>query len=483
MGNVESRHGKTLWDIGMDIDLTSPGPRLPGRRHAVWTEARQLLRLALPLVATQLSQMIILATDTVMLGHYGEDALAAAALGNTVFVLAWLTGSGPAFATAPMIAHILGDHPGNIAGVRHVVRMGLWATAILSVPLLAYLLLTRSILLGFGEDPMLAAGAARFMSTLCVGLPFAIGFQVLRNFSTALSRPLAPMVVMGLAILFNGLGDYALIFGHFGLPRLGLLGSGMASAASNIFAFTVLLAIILTAPALRRYRILRRLWRPDGAKLAEVFRLGIPIGLTMIFEVMLFAGAALIMGRFGTETLAAHQIALTIPSLTFMVPLGIGMAATVRVGLAMGANDRVAARRAGFVAIATGALFMTVTALLFILFPHAIVTLWLADIPANQTAIALAVSFLKVAAGFQIADGIQGVASQALRGLKDARAPMWIAIASYWLAGFPVCILLGYGLGLEGLGIWLGLAFGLFVAAASLSWRFIWLSKIVREHH
>ena len=465
----------------MNFSLTRPGPpasgRAPSNSLAAWAELRQLLRLAVPLVATQLSQMVILATDTVMLGHFSTNALAAAALGNTVFVLAWLTGSGPAFAVAPMIAHILGDDPGNVVGVRHVARMGLWSAAILSLPLMAYLLFTQNILLGFGEDAGLAAGAARFMSTLCWGLPFAIGFMVLRNFSTALSRPLAPMIVMGVAVLFNAFGDYALIFGHFGFPRLGLLGSGMASAASNIFAFTALLAILLTAPGLRRYRILRRLWRPDWPKLAEVFRLGIPIGLTMIFEVMLFAGAALIMGHFGTATLAAHQIALTIPSLTFMVPLGIGMAATVRVGLTAGAGDKAAARRAGFVAIGAGGFFMSGTALLFILFPHAIVTLWLADVPANRDAIALAVSFLKVAAGFQIADGIQGVASQALRGLKDARAPMWIAVASYWLAGFPVCILLGYWAGLKGLGIWLGLAFGLFVAAASLTWRFAWLSR------
>ena len=464
------------------LDACDTGLPVSGR--AAWTgEARQLLRLALPLAATQLSQMIILATDTVMLGHFSTDALAAAALGNTVFVLAWLIGSGPPMAVSAMIAHILGEDPGNVAGVRSVTRMGLWSVAILSVPLLVYLLATRMMLLGFGEDPMLAAGAARFMSTLCVGLPFALGFQVLRSFSTALSRPLAPMVVMGLMILFNALMDYALIFGHFGLPQLGLLGSGMASASSNVFGFCALLAIILTAPALKRYRILLRFWRPDSATLGELFRLGVPIGLTMVFEVMLFAGAALMMGRFGTATLAAHQIALTIPSLTFMVPLGIGMASTVRVGLAAGAGDRVAARRAGFIAIGMGAVFMTATAAVLLLFPRAIVTLWLADNPANAAAIALAVGFLHVAAGFQIADGIQGVASQALRGLKDARAPMWIAVASYWLVGFPLCLALGYGAGLKGIGIWLGLAFGLFVAAAALTWRFAWLSKIPRQQN
>jgi MATE family multidrug resistance protein len=459
------------------MDFTAPGPRITGNRHGAFVlEARELLRLAIPLAATQLAQMAILATDTLMLGRLSPSALAAAALGNTVFFFTWILGTGTANAVSPMIAHAIGESRAHHHGVRASVRMGLWATALIVPPLFGVLLLTRPLLLLAGENPELAADAGRFMSTLCFGLPFALIFQVLRNFATSVSRPVAPMIVMLLAILFNAAGDYALIFGHFGAPRMGLVGSGLASACSNLFSAAAMTAIIFATPALRRYRIARRIARPDWRRLREVFRLGVPIGLTSIFEVMLFNSATLMMGLFGTDSLAAHQIAITIPSITFMVPLGIGLAATVRVGLAAGAGDKIAARRAGFTAMGVAMGFMAFMSVLLIAFPRTIAKAWLPT--GNDEIIALTVTFLHVAAAFQIVDGLQVTAAMALRGLKDARAPMWIAGASYWLAGFPVCIGLGFGLHWAGFGIWLGLAFGLTVAATALTWRFVWLSRI-----
>jgi MATE family multidrug resistance protein len=453
-------------------------PRVTGHGRAAWmAEARALLALGLPLCVTQLAQMLIMCTDVFMLGHLSKTALAAAALGNTVFFICWLVGSGPAIAVSPMIAHILGAAPDDVPGVRASVRMGFWSVGLLSLPLIGVLLCTRPILLALGQQPMLAADAGRFTQALFIGLPFSLAFQVLRNFATSLSRPAAPLIVMGLAVFFNVLGDYALIFGHLGAPRLGLVGSGAASAASFAFSFFAMLVVIAATPALRRYRIFRRSHHIDPARLAEVFRLGLPIGMTMLFEIALFNGATLIMGGFGVASLAAHQIALMIPSLTFMVPLGIGMAATVRVGLAAGAGDRAGVRRAGYGAMLMAIVFMSGTALLIFLFPHTIAGLWFADPPANRDVITLAVSFLYVAAAFQIADGLQVTASLSLRGLKDARAPMWIAGASYWLAGFPVCLLLGFHFHMQGLGIWYGLAFGLFVAAAALMTRFYILAR------
>jgi len=255
------------------------------------------------------------------------------------------------------------------------------------------------------------------------------------------------------------------------------IGAGIASASSNIFSFVMMLTVCLAVPALKRYRILHRLWQPHWRSFIELVRLGLPIGITMVFEVALFNGAALAMGTFGLASLAAHQIAITIPSLTFMVPLGIGLAATVRVGLAAGAGDRKAARRAGFTAIGMAATFMCGAAVVLLLWPRQIATLWLPDLAENADVLALAVSFLHVAAAFQLVDGIQVSASMSLRGLKDARGPMWLAGASYWLAGAPMAVLLGFGLGMKGFGIWLGLAFGLLVAAVSLTTRFILLSK------
>ncbi len=445
-------------------------------------EANELLKLAVPLAATQVAQMAILATDTMMLGHFSKDALAASALGNTLFIMAWLFGSGLPFAVSPVIAHIQGEHTQNEEGrdhreVRMATRMGLWSVLLTAPFLLLFLLYTRPILEFFGEDARLAADAAHYMSALAFGLPFAMAFQVLRSFSTALSRAVPPLVVMALAVLINALADYALIFGHFGFPQLGLFGAGLASASSNLFSFLAMLAICIWMPALKRYRVLHRLLQPNWAVLSELFRLGLPIGITMVFEVALFNGATLAMGAFGTSSIAAHQIAITIPSLTFMVPLGIGLAATVRVGMAAGAGDPPAARRAGFTAIFLGGVFMCGTALMLVLFPRGIASLWLPDVPQNADVLALAVSFLNIAALFQIADGLQVTAAMGLRGLKDTRIPMWLAGASYWLCGAPMCALLAFGFGMQGLGVWLGLAFGLFVAAFLLTTRFILLSR------
>lgn len=482
----------------MTDHLADPGPVIPAGRHHAWLlEARELLRLAVPMAATQLAQMVILATDTIMLGHFSNRALAAAALGNTIYFMCWLLGSGLPMAVSPVIAHVQGAHiaaprrasrANNSTGalapkqrdqreVRIAVRMGLWSVALISLPLLAVLIFTRPILTALGQEPMLASDAAIFMSGLAWGLPFAMAFQVLRSFSTALSRAVPPLVVMGAAVLWNAGFDYALIFGHFGFPKMGLYGAGLASASSNIFSFVAMLAVCLAVPALKRYRILHRLWQWHRQSFAELFRLGLPIGITMVFEVALFNGAALAMGVIGLSSLAAHQIAITIPSLTFMIPLGIGLAATVRVGMAAGAGDAIAARRAGFTAIGMAALFMCCAALVLLLWPREIASLWLPDIPENAHVLALAVSFLAVAAAFQLVDGIQVAASMSLRGLKDARGPMWLAGASYWLAGAPMCLILAFPLGLKGFGIWLGLAFGLLVAAVTLTARFAILSK------
>jgi MATE family multidrug resistance protein len=445
-------------------------------------EARELMKLALPLVATQVAQMAVLTTDVIMLGRLSKEALAGAALGNTIFYFAWLFGMGPTAAISPMIAHILGGRRNDRANVRAVVRMGFWVTLLLSIPLAAFLLFAEPILVFLRQQPSLAAAAGQFVLPLSVGLIFSLGFQVLRNYVTALERPLASLWVMLATIIFNAVADYALIFGHFGFPKLGLFGSGVATACSYTFSFFAMVVVVFASRDLRAYRIFRRFSRPDWQKFAELFRLGMPIGMTMMFEAALFNAATLVMGTFGTVTVAAHQVAINVPSITFMVPLGIALAATVRVGLAAGAADMVAARRAGFTAIGIGAGFMSAMAVVLALFPHQIAALYFASGNAdNADVLALTARFLQIAAAFQIFDGIQVVASLSLRGLKDARMPMWIAGAAYWLIGFPLCLGLGVGLGWKGYGVWTGLAFALMAAALLLSWRFVSLTRQRRE--
>jgi multidrug resistance protein, MATE family len=461
-----------------EFELAHAGKRVAGHGLEAWVaEMRELVKLAAPLVLTQLAQMAIMTTDTIMLAHYSKLALGAAALGNTLFFFTWLIGCGPAAAVAPTMAHILGANPSDRAGVRATVRMGFWSVLLLSAPLIAFLLFAKHVLMLFGQSPALATGAGQFLGMLCWGLPFSLCYQVLRNFSTALSRPMASLIVMVLAIFFNAAGDYALIFGHFGAPRLGLVGSGIASATSYGFSFVAMVVVVGLTPHLRKYRIFRRFRRPRWDMFVEILRLGMPIGLTMMFEAMLFNCSTLIMGTFGIAALDAHLISLNVPSITFMVPLGVGMAATVRVGLAAGAGDREAVRRAGYGALLMGASFMSGTAILLWLFPAAIASLYFADTAANADVIALAVVFLRVAAAFQIFDGLQVVGALSLRGLKDAHVPMWIAGLSYWLFGFPVCLWLAFGLHMKGLGIWIGLATGLFAAAVLMCARFWFLSR------
>jgi MATE family, multidrug efflux pump len=461
-----------------ELDLAHAGRRVEGHGLDAWlAEARETLKLALPLAATQLAQMAIMTTDVIMLGHLSTTALAAAALGNTAFFFCWILGCGPVAAVAPMVAHTLGAQPGNVADIRSAVRMGFWAMLAISLPLIALLLFIGPVFLFLGQTPELAYGAQAFTRALCWGLPFSLGYQVLRNFSTALSRPNASLIVMTTAIAFNTCGDYAFIFGHFGMPKLGLVGSGMASACSFTFSFLLMLVVVRLTPSLHRYRIFQDFLRPHWEKLEEVFRLGMPIGLTMMFEAMLFAGSTLLMGRFGTASVAAHMIALNVPSITFMVPLGLGMASTVRVGLAAGAGDKEAVRRAGYGAMLMAVAFMSVTAAILWLFPETIASLYLDPSASSAEVIALAVVFLHVAAVFQIADGVQVVGAMSLRGLKDANAPMWIAGGSYWIAGFPTCLALGFWLHMGGLGVWIGLAFSLLVAAILMTRRFWQLSR------
>ena len=466
-------------NITASSPAASPSPK-PSR--APWrTELAALLVLALPMAFTQLAQMAVMTTDVIMLGRLSQTALAAGAIGSTVYYFAWLIGAGPPSAVAPMVAQSLGAEPDNKEAVRAIVRMGLWAVILMALPMAAVLVSGRWVLLHLGQDPILADKAGQFLGMLAVGLPFSLGFMVLRNFSAAVGKPNAALWVMVATIGFNAIADYALIFGHFGFPRLEMVGAGLATSCSSVFSFLAMLVVVSADPVMRRYRLFRHFLKPVWARLTEVYRLGLPIGLTMIFEAMLFNVMTLVMGTFGEVSLAAHQVALNFASVTFMVPLGIGMAATVRVGIATGRGDAAAARLAGFTAMGVGVGFTLLGGLAMAFFGAQIASLYFGVPTAKDSeAIALATLFLKVAAAFQLVDALQVIATLSLRGLKDTRMPMILAGGSYWLAGAPMCLLLGIGLGMQGLGIWFGLAFGLAVAAAVMCWRFEWLTRTGR---
>jgi multidrug resistance protein, MATE family len=441
-------------------------------------EARALFALSVPIVLTNLGQVAIQTTDVVMIGWLGPEQLAASVLGiNLMFVLL-LFAIGVVIATAPMMAQDLGRKRHAVREPRRTVRQGFWMALALGLPSLLLLWHIAPILQLLRQDPALIAAAESYVHAAMWGFVPGLWFVVLRNFIAALERPRAGMVATFLAIAFNALAAYGLIFGAFGLPALGLQGAGIAAALTNVLMFLGLLAYVLIDRRFRRYQILGRFWRPDWVRFREIFRLGLPIGITLIMEVGLFAGAGFLMGWVGTAELAAHQIALQCAAVTFMVPLGLGQAATVRVGLAVGAGDRPGVLRAGVAALVIGGAFMTAMAVLMWTAPAAIIGLFIdASDPANAHVLQVAVSFLGIAALFQIFDGGQVIGAGALRGLKDTRWPMIFAALAYWGVGMSTAVGLAFAAGLAGLGIWIGLALALAVAALLMIGRFVILQR------
>jgi MATE family multidrug resistance protein len=283
----------------------------------------------------------------------------------------------------------------------------------------------------------------------------------MRNFVAALERPGWVLAISATGIAVNAIAGYALIFGKLGMPALGLFGGGLASSITWIAMTMALAVVIVTDRKFRRFRLFGRFWRPDWRRFRQIFRLGLPIGMAMGFEGAVFSAAAYLMGLIDAVSVAAHQVALQIAATSFMVPLGLAQAATVRVGLAYGRSDPDGIARAGWTALVMGIAFMAAMALLMWVFPRELVTLFFDDNAANARAIALAASFLLIAALFQMVDGAQVVGAGMLRGLHDTRVPMIYALIGYWIVGIGTGIWLGFGAGWEGQGIWVGLAVGL----------------------
>jgi MATE family, multidrug efflux pump len=437
-------------------------------------EARATLALAWPLILTNISQALIQATDVVLLGWAGPLVLASGMLGVNLYVAFLIFGMGLVTAAAPMIARELGARRHSVRDVRRTVRQTMWAAVAIAIPCWLLLWQTKALLIAIGQDPALAAAAQAFVRALQWGLLPYLWYLVLRSFISALEKPVWSLVVGVAAVLYNGLVNYGLIFGKFGLPKLGLVGAGIGSASANLFMFLALALVVVLHPRFRRYRLFGRFWHADWQRFRDVWRLGLPIAVTLALEVTIFNAAVFLMGLIGAEAIAAHAIALHLAGLSFMVPLGLSQAATVRVGLAHGRRDRRGIARAGWTAFALGTGFMSLTAMLMLTMPHRLVSLFLdAANPANGPVISLAVSFLFVAALFQIFDGAQVVGAGMLRGLHDTKVPMAYAAFGYWVIGLVTGVGLGFGLGWQGVGIWIGLAAGLGVVAVLMIARWM----------
>ncbi|MEM6665800.1 MAG: MATE family efflux transporter, partial [Pseudomonadota bacterium] len=349
------------------------------------------------------------------------------------------------------------------------------AVCLLALPVL---LSGEAVFLLLGQETDVAALVGDYMRSAAWAFIPATLFVVLRALVSAHGETRIIFVVTIVAILANVLGNYALMFGNFGFPRLELFGGGIATSLSHALMFGLLLGHVLRHRRLKRYRILARFWKPDWPRFFAIFRLGTPIGLMLAAETSLFGMAGVFMGWIGTAELAGHAVAMQIISLTFMIPLGISQAATIRVGLEAGRESADGLRIAGWVAMALATLAMMMSATLYWLSPTPLVHLFFDPARAENLApIALAVTYLGVAAIFQIVDGLQVSAAAALRGISDTKIPAIVAITGYWLVGVPASYLLGFPAGLGGVGIWLGLAFGLAFVGIVLVWRFWRLTR------
>lgn len=445
----------------------------------ILTEARATLTLALPIVGTQLAQIAIHTTDVLLLARLSDHALAVGALTFGLFSFFWLVGTGLAMAVAPIAAQAIGHDAADRESVRHAVHDGLVVSLGFSIVAALLLWFCEPFLVWFGQPPELIPDTLLFLRLLSTAMLPTLGFVVLRSFTAALSRPRPAMVLMILGVGLNALLVYGLAFGAFGLPALGILGAGIGSAAANWIVFLVFAVYVARERQFGSYHLWRGIFRSSGRRLGAYMRIAGPIALTFGSEIGMFSLAAQLMGRLGAWEVAAHQIALQWASISFMVPLGIAQAATVRVGLSIGARDPAGAVRAGWIAIALGVGFMAATALVFWFAGPWLVGLFVAD--ATSQVFALAVAYLGIAAMFQLVDGAQAVANGALRGLKDTTVPMFYAAIGYWLCGLPAAIWFGFYTELRGNGVWTGLVVGLAVAALLLVSRFAsWTTRLRR---
>jgi MATE family multidrug resistance protein len=424
---------------------------------------------------TQLGQVAMMTTDLALIGRIADEAVAAAALAHAVFFGAFVLGLGLVSAVAPLAAQAYGARTPRL--VRRSLRVGLWAAVIAGIPLTAVQLAGEELLVMTGQSVTTAALAGRYLDGLAWSLVPSWCFIALRSFMGAVNRPEPTLWIMLGAIPANAGLAYALIHGALGLPRLDLLGAGLATTLVSVGMCAAAVWVASTRRPFRKYRVLGRFWRTDWPLMGRLLAIGLPISGSLALEFGLFGGAALLMGRLGTTALAAHQIALQVASIMFMVPLGVSLAATVRVGHAVGRHDADGARRAGIAAILLGTAFMAAMTLLVAATRHDIPHLFLGSDAASADTAELVASLLVLGASFFIVDGIQTIANGALRGRNDTRVPLLFAAFSFWAMGFPLSYGLGFPAGLGPSGVWIGLTVGLAVYATLLVFRFHALTR------
>lgn len=439
-------------------------------------EFKATFALAWPLIIAQLAQIALFTTDVVMMGWLGPQHLAAGMLATSILHPLMLFGTGILSAISPMIAQALGAK--QIKPIRRSVRQGLWGAIMLSLIFIPVLLNIQPLLIALGQKEELGVLARDFMLTASWSFLPALLMVVLRSTFAAHgnNRVILWITLAGFAL--NILSNYALMFGNWGFPRLELLGSGISTSLTNFVMFGACVGYTFHHRRFRRYHLWVRFFKPDWPRFRAIFKLGFPIGCMMIAETGLFSTAVIMMGWLGSNELAGHAVAIQCASIAFMIPLGLSFATTIRVGRTYGARNPQAVAIAGWTSyiICLGFAFCT-SAILWLL-PETLVSFYLdKSNPANQVPIELAISFLAVAALFQLVDATQVIGAAILRGMSDTAKPLLVAVFGYWVIGMPIAYILAFKLGFGGLGIWYGLAAGLAVVAVILLIRFMGREK------
>ena len=439
-----------------------------GAGHRLALELTETLKLAVPLALTQLGQIAMMTTDLAFIGRLGDGAVAAAALAHTIFFVSFTVGMGLVSAVSPLAAQAFGAR--NPHRVRRSLRVGLWAAFLISLPVMALPFRGEQILLALGQSPAAAGLAQQYLFGLAWSILPGLWFMAIRGFMSAINRPEPILWITLAAIPANALLVYLLLYGEWGLPRLELFGAGLATSMVNFAMFLAGLWFAARRRPFRKYHVLGRIWRIDWHLMRQLVIVGAPISISFLLEYGLFGAAGLLMGLISTTALAAHQIALQIAAILFMVPFGIGMAATVRVGHAVGRRDARGGQRAGFIATGLGIGFMSAMTLVVILGRFAIAQIFLGEGDwcrrrTHRDAVAGRGDIF-------IADGIQTIAAGSLRGMNDTRIPLLFATISYWLIGFTLACGLGFWTPLGAVGVWIGLSCGTVVYATLLLLRF-----------
>jgi multidrug resistance protein, MATE family len=434
-------------------------------------ELRAIAVIALPVILAQLLQMGMGVADTLMAGRISALALSAVAMGAAMWFFTVIAGLGLMLALTPIISHHVGAN--NHPLIREELRQGVWLALALSAFQMLSLLVMALLMPWIGIAPEIVAETRHYLIWIAWSLPLTCLYLVPRFFNESMGHTMPMLWTQLLMLPVNVLGNYLLMFGNFGFPEMGASGAALSTGISQTVGCLALCAYTLRAPRYAPYKLRQRMTRPDWAHIATIVRLGIPISIGMAMEAGMFTATALLMGRFGVDTVAGHQIAINIASITFMIPLGISIALTVRVGQALGSGDQVAARYRGRLGIALCGSFMVVSAFFLWLLREPLASLY----TPNPAVINLAAQFLVYAAVFQLVDGLQVGAMGVLRGYKDTKIPMLVTVFGYWVVGMGLSLMLGVFGSMGPAGLWAGLVGGLAVAAVVLNMRFWRLTR------